>query len=305
MIPRQIESILPPSCAPRDSGADGWPARRGAARPAAFTLIELLIVIAIIAILVSLLLPALSQAKSSARSARCLSNLRQIGIGLISYVNDERYYPPHDLDPALFENTNVFWHQYLIPYTSNRWTNDLYRCPDYKGMTVNPNLDGDYPAVGLGSYGYNANGTKFALSDFGLGGVYSKLPVEVPLVRDEVRIPESAVRAPADMIALGDASLIWLTPYLLQHFYGLDGSENYSGMGLLDIGSERANVRPSYAGSTNIVANMKRRHRDRSNVVFCDGHGEKIKNAKLFEKSDVNLRRWNNDHEPHPETVLF
>src|SRR5262249_26778599 len=79
----------------------GWFSRPASRRSSGFTLIELLLVIAIIALLASMLLPALSRAKQQAAVAKCLSNLRQIGLAFKLYMDDHRNRFP-------FDNVNSF-----------------------------------------------------------------------------------------------------------------------------------------------------------------------------------------------------
>jgi len=96
----------------------------------AFTLIELLVVIAIIAILAAILFPVFAQARERARMTGCLSDLKQIGLGIMMYVNDyDETYPYAEVrDPDFAGNAIVMdWKLVTYPYTKSV---GIMECPD-------------------------------------------------------------------------------------------------------------------------------------------------------------------------------
>jgi prepilin-type N-terminal cleavage/methylation domain-containing protein/prepilin-type processing-associated H-X9-DG protein len=97
------------------------------ARQSGFTVIELLVVIAIVAILAAIILPVYSRVQAGGQAAACLSNLRQIGMGLNAYLNDNNMIMPTLQLARSSLNDNVP----VIDNTFDRYLTDkrVFVCP--------------------------------------------------------------------------------------------------------------------------------------------------------------------------------
>lgn len=237
-----------------------------------FTLIELLVVIAIIAILAAILFPVFAQAREKARQTSCLSNCKQIGLGIGMYIQDNDgtvFNCPYPGPSAgVYTPTlTIFWTEAVMPYIKNQ---QIFTCPSNSGTTGTAN----YPPVNYKiQYGLNER-------------ILGRYPWDPGTVTAPVN--EAALQRPAELGIISDT---WTDP-------GGTYGQIWSSFGC-GVDTNNDGKKEWYWCSSNPKTAVWNygvpRHSGGINVVFFDGHakfsGPPSKNPTAAGDHDFNYYR--------------
>lgn len=246
----------------------------------AFTLIELLVVIAIIAILAAILFPVFAQARENARQTSCLSNMKQIGTGLLMYVQDfDETYPFSYLYLGSYDATNCqcstndpyyHWSYALNAYTKN---DQIWKCPSSVFYQTPANTG---PAIfdqQVPELSYISNEALIPRQ---------KLPGQsATYVRPYHGVALAEIRAPANVIAIMENQQLKKSSSDHRPAHGFLPVEPYKGgvirratvEDVFGAGGNPDKANP-VSGATRIEYIDVRRHNGGSNYSFADGHAK-------------------------------